>query len=117
MSAVWPRVSVLASLSLPAALAIQGGEARRPPALGQASPVPGGLGLTNARGSSCQRRSPPADQPAVQVQLHRRRGGEDRAGCGPHRALPEVRGAPLGPTPPSAGPRPDSILALGGGGQ
>ena len=47
-------------------------------------------GLTDTLGPSCQRRSPPADQSEVQVQLHRRRGGEDRSSRCPHRALSEV---------------------------
>lgn len=76
------------------------------------------LGLTNAVGSPCQCRSPPADQPAVQVQLHRRRGGEDRAGRGAHRALPEVCCPPDPPprsevSPPLAGPKRGLILAPG----
>jgi len=42
--------------------------------------------------TACVALSRPAEprQPALEVQLHRRRGGDDRAGGRTHRAVPQV---------------------------
>lgn len=109
-----------AARSVPTSLRLRAGPAgsRGGHEEAQHSPSSGARGPRPSTAPSRPCRPAPADQPAVQVQLHRRRGGEDRAGRGPHRALPEVRAAPPAPRgvppPPAAHPGPDSVAGGSG---